>query len=54
MRHVSTLFELIGLAIAAVGVWLFDWRAGVIMFGVTLVFVGYALGRPDAPGEVGG
>lgn len=50
---VSTLVELLGLAAVVFGVWLFDWRAGVLVGGIVLAFLGYVLdavpARPKRP-----
>lgn len=49
-RHLSTAIELVGLLLVAAAVALFDWRAGLGVFGAVLLFVGYALDRPGAGG----
>jgi len=47
MRIVSSLVEAVGLAAFVAGFVLFDWRAGLIAFGLVLVLVGFALDRGD-------
>lgn len=54
MRHVSTLLELVGLALVVVAAYFLDWRLAVAVGGTLLVFIGYALDRPAPPGEVAG
>ncbi len=46
MRHLSSLLELVGAALLLAAALLFDWRAGMALFGVLLMFVGYAIDRP--------
>lgn len=44
----STLAELLGLAAVIVGAYLVDWRLAVIVGGLVLVLIGWALDRPAA------
>ena len=46
---VSTVVELLGLAAVVFGVWLFDWRAAVLVGGLVATFIGYALDAVPAP-----
>ncbi len=50
MRHLSTLAEVLGAALILAAAFLFDWRGGLALVGVLLMFVGYAIDRPQADG----
>lgn len=53
-RHVSTLIELVGLALLVLAAYFVDWRLAVALAGAVLVFVGYALDRPEPVAEADG
>lgn len=42
---VTTLLEVAGLLLVSAGVGLVDFRAGVIVLGLSAILVGYFLGR---------
>jgi hypothetical protein len=46
VRHLSPLAEVLGAAQLLAAAFLFDWRAGMALVGVLLIFVGYVLDRP--------
>lgn len=46
---VSTVVELLGLAVVVFGVWLFDWRAAVLVGGIVVAFLGYVLDAIPTP-----
>ncbi len=50
MRLLSTLLEILGMALFLAGAYLIDWRVGAALTGVLLVVVGFLLDRPQADG----
>lgn len=47
-QTLSTVVELLGLALIVAAGFLFDWRLGLALVGVLLVVVGLAIDRPRA------
>jgi hypothetical protein len=43
----SSVAELLGLAALVAGAALFDYRAGLIVLGLVLILIGWALDRGD-------
>lgn len=42
----TTVLELVGLAMVAGGCWLFDYRLGIIVAGLLLVFFAFLTDEP--------